>query len=163
MIDGWKDVGDFELPELAGELRANGYAVQQALARLSNKLAFLAQYEPGCSDKINRCKQTLSDIDREERRLLMEGRLRRSEIPEEFRGSQEMRDSFVTMRLCKNEFEAIEKRRRLFQEELAKAESEYGRLAGKIKTLKTAIDTGRSILSAIKSDLAAERGMGDGA
>jgi len=149
----WDDIENFVMPELTGNAQASATTIEEYLIQIYNHLLYISQYEPEWKKKIEEIELEIKTLEEQKQILLKDGQLRIDEIDDKYKKNKEMLEAYITRDLFKEEFEELNNQINELRKLLLKRRAEYERLSRKIKLARINIDTGRSILSALKQEL----------
>jgi len=156
----WDDIENFVMPELTGNAQASATTIEEYLIQIYNHLLYISQYEPEWKKKIEEIELEIKTLEEQKQILLKDGQLRIDEIDDKYKKNKEMLEAYITRDLFKEEFEELNNQINELRRLLLKRRAEYERLSRKIKLARINIDTGRSILSALKQELQNENFSG---
>jgi hypothetical protein len=151
MIDIWKELEKFQLPIIGENEVASAGRIEARLIEVVNYMAYISQYEPILKSDIESLELEIAQFDRSISTLILDGQL--SEIPDEYKKNKELVYAYITRRLYKKEIADLEKRKQERRKALLTKRTEWNRLDRMLKQARTTIDTGRTILSALKEEL----------
>jgi hypothetical protein len=151
MSDVWKELEKFKLPKISENEQASASLIERKLVEVVNYMVYVSQYEPVLKSEIEKLELEINQCDRVLSNLILDGQL--AEIPEEYKKNKEKVYAYITRKLYKKEIEDLEKGKQDKRSQLLKKREEYNRLDRMLKQARITIDTGRTILSALKEEL----------
>ena len=148
----WREIEKFKLPPLTENMQTSMAQVEHALIEINNYLVYISQFQPKLDSEIEDLEYSLEELAKRERNLILDGRLQVKDFPPEYRKNKELIESYIIRKLFRSEFEEIDKKREAIRKSLMSKRATRLRLDRMIKTARITIETGRSVLSALREE-----------
>ena len=149
----WDDIEKFTLPDLLDSSSGGVLALSNKLIQIYNYGIVLSQYEPEILNEIERFEM---EIKRQKDLIefyLDEGRVSLDKIPAENKKNQAQLEAYIKNVLKKEKYIACKKQIKEVENALFKKKAEYNEITRRLRVIKTALDTGRTIVSAMKEEI----------
>ena len=149
----WDDIEKFIFPALSDSSSGGVFALSNKLIEIYNYGVVLSQYEPEILNEIERLEMEIKRQKDFIEFYLDEGRVSLDDIPAENKKNQAQLEAYIKNKLKKENYITCRKRIKEAEDALFKKKAEYNEITRRLRVIKTALDTGRTIVSAMKEEI----------